>query len=250
MEVSLITIESVITYHTQEGNKYQIYFGHCPGRFEVALGSLSNSLGTTGFCTEICALLYAEVHKMIHLLLLQYETIDVITAKRHRSTQPIGIGSDFLKIVKSIWFSHEQIYDTFGLKAYKMCLSSEFSPCTNKQQVLQHSGPFFSFFLSSIAARWPGWHHSENTIRNAIVYNVGMSILTKKCSCRNIGGFHIKSYKNGLLHMTLLHLPLKYESYSSTRDLAIGRNVRLTFNIGGQVQADHVLRRGLFLGAL
>ena len=53
-----------------------------------------------------------------------------------------------------------------------------------------------------------------------------MSILTKKCSCRNIGGFHIKSYKKGLLHRTLLHLPLKYESYSSTRDLATGRNVR------------------------
>ena len=37
----------------------------------------------------------------------------------------------------------------------------------------------------------------------------------------------MKFYKNGLLHMTLLHLSLKYESYRSTRDLAIGRNVRL-----------------------
>ena len=68
IEVSLNAIKSVITYHTQEWNKDQRDFGHSPGHFEVALGSLSNSLGTTGFCVEICALLYAKVHKMIHLL--------------------------------------------------------------------------------------------------------------------------------------------------------------------------------------
>ena len=81
IEVAFNTIKSIITYHTQEWNKDQRDFGHCPGHSEVALGSLSNSLAKTGCCMKICSLLCALFPKMIHLLLCVYGTgIEVVTS--------------------------------------------------------------------------------------------------------------------------------------------------------------------------
>ena len=94
MEISLNTVESIMTYHTQEGNKDQRYFGHCPGHFEVALGFLSNSLDTT-----ICS------PKMTHLfpfILARNSWRNHRKADAGALNHAIGIGSDFLKIVKNI----------------------------------------------------------------------------------------------------------------------------------------------------
>ena len=46
----------------------------------------------------------------------------------------------------------------------------------------------------------------ENTIRNAIIYSVGESILTEKYSGIKIGWSDIKLCKYGLLDMTLLYI--------------------------------------------
>ena len=64
IQVSFNTIKSVITYHTQEWNEDQRYFGHYPGHFELALGSLSNSPGTTCTCTELSSLFIIDALKM------------------------------------------------------------------------------------------------------------------------------------------------------------------------------------------
>ena len=58
IEALIEAIRSVIAYHKQEWKEDQRYFGHCPGHFEVALGFLSNSPGTTDFCTEVTPFLY------------------------------------------------------------------------------------------------------------------------------------------------------------------------------------------------